>query len=64
MRRAQGEGLVPDIQVQHDYVPCFQEQMALVYDPVLNVYRNIPGVETRVPNFGSSYGFSEKMIVP
>jgi lysophospholipase-3 len=50
--------------VEHDYVPCFQEQMALVYDPVHNKYRNLAGVETRVLNFGSAYGFSEKQMVP
>ncbi|TVU21953.1 hypothetical protein EJB05_31624 [Eragrostis curvula] len=38
----------------HDYVPCFMEQMRLVYDPDANEFRNIPGVETRVPNFGST----------
>jgi len=27
--------------------------MSLVYDPAINDYRNLPGVETRVPNFGS-----------
>jgi lysophospholipase-3 len=47
--------------VEHDYIPCFEEQMSLVYDPVLNNYRNRPGVETRVPNFGSAYGFSIKI---
>ncbi|KAK1651681.1 hypothetical protein QYE76_069486 [Lolium multiflorum] len=47
--------------VDHDYIPCFEEQMSLVYDPVLNDYRNRPGVETRVPNFGSAYGFSIKI---
>jgi lysophospholipase-3 len=46
--------------VDNDYVPCFEEQMSLVYDPVLNDYRNQPGVETRVPGFGSAYGFSSK----
>jgi lysophospholipase-3 len=50
--------------VKHDYVPCFKEQMALVYDPVLNDYRNFPGVETRMSNFGSVYGFSPKKDVP
>lgn len=36
--------------------------MSLVYDPVLNDYRNLPGVETRVPetDFGSAYGFISK----
>ncbi|CAL5079152.1 unnamed protein product [Urochloa decumbens] len=41
----------------HDYLDCFLEQMRLVYDPTTNEYRNLPGVETRVPNFGSSRGF-------
>ncbi|OEL31749.1 Lecithin-cholesterol acyltransferase-like 1 [Dichanthelium oligosanthes] len=44
----------------HDYVQCFQEQMSLVYDPAVNDYRNLPGVETRVPNFGSTRAFSHK----
>ncbi|TVU21976.1 hypothetical protein EJB05_31648, partial [Eragrostis curvula] len=38
----------------HDHVPCFMEQMSLVYDPDADDYRNIPGVETRVPGFGST----------
>lgn len=33
---------------------CFAERMALLYDPVLDDYRNAPGVETRVPYFGST----------
>ncbi|XP_012699620.2 lecithin-cholesterol acyltransferase-like 1 [Setaria italica] len=41
----------------NDYVDCFLEQMRLVYDPAINDYRNLPGVETRVPNFGSARGF-------
>ncbi|KAF8692672.1 hypothetical protein HU200_039500 [Digitaria exilis] len=44
----------------HDYVQCFQEQMSLVYDPAINDYRNMPGVETRVPSFGSARGFRHK----
>ncbi|XP_062187822.1 lecithin-cholesterol acyltransferase-like 1 [Phragmites australis] len=44
----------------HDYVQCFEEQMSLVYDPAINDYRNLPGVETRVPNFGVARGFHEK----
>ncbi|CAL5008060.1 unnamed protein product [Urochloa decumbens] len=44
----------------HDYVECFKEQMSLIYDPVSNDYRNLPGVETRVPNFGSARGFRDK----
>jgi lysophospholipase-3 len=41
----------------HHYVQCFLEQMTLVYDPVANDYRNLPGVETRVRSFGSTWGF-------
>ncbi|EMS57759.1 Lecithin-cholesterol acyltransferase-like 1 [Triticum urartu] len=46
--------------VRQDYVPCFEEQMRLIYDPTLNDYRNLPGVETRVPDFGSAHGFTSK----
>ncbi|PUZ57998.1 hypothetical protein GQ55_5G474800 [Panicum hallii var. hallii] len=41
----------------HHYIPCFMEQMSLVYDSAAGDYRNLPGVETRVRNFGSSRGF-------
>ncbi|CAO2204670.1 unnamed protein product [Urochloa humidicola] len=41
----------------HHYVECFMEQMSLVYDPAAGDYRNLPGVETRVRNFGSTRGF-------
>jgi len=44
----------------HDYLECFKEQMSLVYDPAANDYRNPPGVDTRIPNFGSASGFSDK----
>lgn len=33
---------------------CFAERMMLYYDPALDDYRNAPGVETRVPYFGST----------
>ncbi|KAM0902130.1 hypothetical protein ACQ4PT_019509 [Festuca glaucescens] len=49
--------------VEHDYVSCFQEQMTLIYNPVLNDYWNLIGIETGVPNFGSAYGLSEKKMV-
>ncbi|PAN50787.1 hypothetical protein PAHAL_9G546300 [Panicum hallii] len=39
---------------------CFVDQMRLVYDPVLGEFRDLPGVETRVPGFGSARGFSSK----
>uniref|UniRef100_A0A0E0NH42 AB hydrolase-1 domain-containing protein n=1 Tax=Oryza rufipogon TaxID=4529 RepID=A0A0E0NH42_ORYRU len=44
----------------HDYADCSLEQMTLVYDPAANEYRNLPGVETRVPNFGSAWSFGYK----
>lgn len=46
--------------LSHDYAQCFEEQMSLVYDPAINEYRNLAGVETRVPNFGSTRAFSHK----
>ncbi|KAL6848201.1 hypothetical protein ACP4OV_022329 [Aristida adscensionis] len=46
----------------HRYVPCFAEQMRLVYDPAANDYRNLAGVQTRVPHFGSSKGFQRNPI--
>ncbi|KAM0909925.1 hypothetical protein ACQ4PT_014515 [Festuca glaucescens] len=46
--------------LNHDYMPCFAEQMSLVFDPATNGFQNRHGVETRVPNFGSAYGFSYK----
>lgn len=33
---------------------CFAQRMTLYYDPVLDDYRNCPGVLTRVPHFGST----------
>lgn len=33
---------------------CFAERMKLTYDTSTDDYRNAPGVETRVPNFGST----------
>ncbi|CAL4940896.1 unnamed protein product [Urochloa decumbens] len=38
-------------------VRCFAEQMDAPYDAALDDYRNGPGVETRVPFFGSTQGF-------
>ncbi|ONM20979.1 Lecithin-cholesterol acyltransferase-like 1 [Zea mays] len=46
--------------LSRDYMQCFEEQMSLVYDPDINEYRNLAGVETRVPNFGSTRAFSYK----
>lgn len=38
-------------------VPCFADQLRLVYDPVSGDYRDAPGVDTRVLSFGSTRGF-------
>ncbi|KAF8718365.1 hypothetical protein HU200_025345 [Digitaria exilis] len=43
-----------------DQAACFVEQMRLVYDPDLKDFRNMPGVVTRVPGFGSSRSFWSK----
>lgn len=36
------------------FTKCFAERMTLYYHPDLDDYRNAPGVETRVPYFGST----------
>ncbi|KAL6627666.1 hypothetical protein ACP70R_031392 [Stipagrostis hirtigluma subsp. patula] len=38
-------------------VPCYANQLRLVYDPVAGDYRNVPGVETRVVGFGTTNNF-------
>ncbi|KAM0937986.1 putative phosphatidylcholine--sterol O-acyltransferase [Dioscorea sansibarensis] len=38
------------------FTRCFAERMMLYYDPELDDYHNAPGVETRVPHFGSTEG--------
>uniref|UniRef100_A0ACD5XXF2 Uncharacterized protein n=1 Tax=Avena sativa TaxID=4498 RepID=A0ACD5XXF2_AVESA len=38
-------------------VRCFGEQMSAVYDAASDDYYNVPGVETRVPSFGSTKPF-------
>jgi len=40
---------------------CFVDQMRLVYDAVLGDFRNLPGVESRVPGFGSARGSGSKV---
>ncbi|RWW57530.1 hypothetical protein BHE74_00035672 [Ensete ventricosum] len=35
---------------------CFAHQLSLVYDPDADDFRNVPGVDTRVPFFGSTEG--------
>ncbi|KAF0928929.1 hypothetical protein E2562_011025 [Oryza meyeriana var. granulata] len=46
--------------VAYHYNRCFEAQMSLVYDPIHNDYRNLPGVETRVAKFGTARGFHGK----
>lgn len=38
------------------FTRCFAERMTLYYREDINDYRNAPGVETRVPDFGSVEG--------
>lgn len=38
-------------------VPCFAEHMTTAYDAASDDYFNLPGVETRVPFFGSTQAF-------
>lgn len=38
-------------------VPCFAEHMSSVYAAASDDYHNLPGVETRVPSFGSTQAF-------
>lgn len=36
------------------FTQCFAERMTLYYDPEVDDYFNAPGIETRVPDFGST----------
>lgn len=36
------------------FTKCFADRMMLYYDPDLDDFHNSPGVETRVPHFGST----------
>ena len=36
------------------FTKCFAERMTLYYHPDLDDFRNAPGVQTRVPHFGST----------
>ncbi|KAL6623130.1 hypothetical protein ACP70R_033009 [Stipagrostis hirtigluma subsp. patula] len=38
-------------------LPCYADQLRLVFDPVAGDYHNLPGVKTRVVSFGSTRGF-------
>lgn len=36
------------------FTKCFSDRMKIYYDADVDDYRNAPGVETRVPDFGST----------
>ncbi|EER94448.1 lecithin-cholesterol acyltransferase-like 1 [Sorghum bicolor] len=38
-------------------LPCYEDQLRLVYDHAAGDYRNLPGVETRVVSFGTTRSF-------
>jgi len=38
-------------------LPCYEDQLRLVYDRAAGDYRNLPGVETRVVSFGTTRSF-------
>ncbi|KAL2232683.1 lecithin-cholesterol acyltransferase-like 1 [Sesamum indicum] len=38
------------------FTKCFNKRMMIYYDPDVDDYHNAPGVETRVPSFGSTQG--------
>ncbi|KAF8766024.1 hypothetical protein HU200_007866 [Digitaria exilis] len=44
-----------------ELAPCLSDQLRLVYDPVARDFLNVPGVETRVLEFGSTRGFLSDM---
>ena len=45
------------LQADPALLPCYQDQLRLVYDPAAGDYRNAPGVETRVVSFGTTRSF-------
>ncbi|WVZ81759.1 hypothetical protein U9M48_029101 [Paspalum notatum var. saurae] len=45
------------LQTDPALLPCYQDQLRLVFDPVADDYRNLPGVQTRVVSFGTSRSF-------
>ncbi|KAL6877543.1 hypothetical protein ACP4OV_012758 [Aristida adscensionis] len=38
-------------------LPCYEDQLRLVFDPAAGDYRNAPGVRTRVVSFGTTRSF-------
>ncbi|CAL5017855.1 unnamed protein product [Urochloa decumbens] len=45
------------LQEDPSLLPCYADQLRLVYDPVAGDYRNVPGVKTRVVSFGTTRSF-------
>ena len=45
------------LQADPRLVPCYADQLRLVYDHAAGDYRNAPGVQTRVVAFGTTRGF-------
>ncbi|KAK8448585.1 hypothetical protein SEVIR_7G054100v4 [Setaria viridis] len=45
------------LQEDPSLLPCYADQLRLVYDPVAGDYRNLPGVKTRVVAFGTTRSF-------
>ncbi|CAL5033065.1 unnamed protein product [Urochloa decumbens] len=45
------------LQEDPSLLPCYADQLQLVYDPVAGDYRNFPGVKTRVVSFGTTQSF-------
>ncbi|CAN6201719.1 unnamed protein product [Urochloa humidicola] len=45
------------LQADPALLPCYQDQLRLVYDRAAGDYRNLPGVKTRVVSFGTTRSF-------
>ncbi|CAL5052584.1 unnamed protein product [Urochloa decumbens] len=45
------------LQADPSLLPCYQDQLRLVYDRAAGDYRNAPGVKTRVVSFGTTRSF-------
>ncbi|KAL6847291.1 hypothetical protein ACP4OV_023144 [Aristida adscensionis] len=62
-RRKQGRGWfrlwenTTALQEDPTLLPCYADQLRLVYDHAAGDYRNLPGVDTRVVSFGTAQSF-------
>jgi lysophospholipase-3 len=45
------------LQQDPSLLPCYADQLRLLYDPVAGDYRNLPGVKTRIVSFGNTQSF-------